>query len=167
MSLRARYLSTTLMLVAVGIGYALSQGWGERPAPRLEPGPSAIVRPMPSPPPPSARELLERGAALSLTEGQAARLRDLDQQWSRESAELEQAVQAAGDDFARFMRDAQAARRMSIQEIQQRTAEFSGLSASLRERRRLHGEAAAAVLARAQRQRLGAGTSFLTNGDGR
>ena len=167
MSLRARYLSTTLMLVAVGIGYALSQGWGERPAPRLQPRPSAIVRPMPPPPPPSARELLGRGAALSLTEGQAARLRDLDQQWSRESAELEQAVQAAGDDFARFMRDAQAARRMSIQEIQQRTAEFSGLSASLRERRRLHGEAAAAVLARAQRQRLGAGTSFLTNGDGR
>ena len=166
MSLRARYLSTTLMLVAVGIGYAMSQGWGERPAPRLQPGPSAIVRPMP-PPPPSARELLEGGVALSLTEGQAARLQNLDQQWRRESAELEQAVQAAGDDFARFMRDAQAAGRMGIQEIQQRAAELSGLSASLRERRRLHGEAAAAVLARAQRQRLGAGTSFLTNGDGR
>jgi hypothetical protein len=166
MSLRARYLSTTLMLVAVGIGYAMSQGWGERPAPRLQPGPSAIVRPMP-PPPPSARELLEGGVALSLTEGQAARLRDLDQQWRRESAELEQAVQAAGDDFARFMRDAQAAGRMGIQEIQQRAAELSGLSASLRERRRLHGEAVAAVLTGAQRQRLGAGTSFLTNGDGR
>jgi hypothetical protein len=166
MSLRARYLSTTLMLVAVGIGYAMSQGWGERPAPRLQPGPSAIVRPMP-PPPPSARELLEGGMALSLTEGQAARLRDLDQQWRRESAELEQAVQAAGDDFARFMRDAQAAGRMGIQEIQQRAAELSGLSASLRERRRLHGEAVAAVLTGAQRQRLGAGTSFHTNGDGR
>ena len=34
MSPRVRYLSTTLALLAVAAGYALSQGWVERQSPR-------------------------------------------------------------------------------------------------------------------------------------
>jgi hypothetical protein len=160
MSPRVRYLSTTLALVAVGLGYALIQGKPWRPGPRLEAWPMAARSPAPRPPaPPTAREILERGAALSLTADQKAHLAGLDRKWREESAGLETALQAAEVEFSRFMKEAQAGGRTSLQEIQSRSAEASDLSASLRERRRIHAEVAARILTTTQRQELFRGTS--------
>lgn len=168
MSSRLRYLSTTVALVAVGLGYALIQGRPEMPAPRPAAQPGAVVRPVPpAAAPPTAREILDRRAALSLTADQAARLEALDVEWRKEAAELEPAVEAASQEFSRFMKDAQSSGGASVQEIQRRSVEFRELSAALRDRRRLHGEAAAHVLTESQRQRLGVVASTGTLGGGR
>ncbi len=155
MSPRVRYLSTTLLLVAIGFGYTLIQSrpWSSGPRP---PGRSAAVsRPAPQAPAlPTAREILERRALLSLTREQAARLEALDREWQRESGDLDSAVEAAAQEFSRFMASAQSARGASLQEIQQRSADYRELSAAVRERRHLHGEVAARVLTEGQRDIL-------------
>jgi len=153
MSPGLRYLSTTVALLAVGLGYALIQGRGERPTPRPAAQSEAVARPVPPPTaPPPAREILNRRAALSLTADQAARLEALD---------------AAAQELSRFMKEAQSAGGTSVQEIQRRSVEFRELSAALRERRRLHSEAAAHVLTESQRRQLAAATSTGTPGGGR
>lgn len=160
MSSRVRYLSTTLALVAVGVAYAAIQARPWRPGPRLEARPMAVGRPIPAPPAPlTAREILEHGAALSLTVDQKAHLAALDRKWREESAGLETALQSAEVEFSRFMKEAQAGGRTSLQDIQHRSAEASELSASLRERRRIHAEVAARILTTTQRQKLFRGTS--------
>lgn len=163
-----RYLSTTGALLAVGLGYALLQGRPDRPVPRPAAQSMAVARSAPlSPALPRAREILDRGAALSLTADQAARLEVLEGEWKEETAELEAAVDTAAQEFSRFMKDAQAAGGASGQEIQRRSAEYRELSAALRERRRLHGEAAARVLTEPQRQKLAGTTSTGAPGGGR
>jgi hypothetical protein len=168
MSPGLRYLSTTVALLAVGLGYALVQGRGERPTPRPEAQSEAVARPVPPPAaPPTAGEILERRASFSLTADQVSRLEALDAEWKREAAEIEPALAAAEQALSRFMKEAQSAGGTSVQEIQRRSAEFRELSAALRERRRLHSEAAAHVLTESQRRQLAAATSTGTPGGGR
>lgn len=168
MSPSLRYLATTVALLAVGLGYALIQGRPERPAPRPAAQPAAVARPLPPAPAlPTAREILGRRAALGLSAEQVARLEALDREWRSEAAPLEAALQAAGEEFSRFVREAQPGKGASLQEIQRQSAEYRELSATLRERRRLHSEAAAHVLTESQRQRLAAAKATGTPGGGR
>jgi hypothetical protein len=147
-----RYLSTTMALVAIGLGYALFQAKPWRPAPRLEARSVALRPPVPPPAPPTAREILERGAALSLTADQKTRLAALDRRWSEEVAPLEAAVQEAEEEFSRFMKESQAGGRASLQEIQDHSADVRELGAALRGRRLLHAEAAVQILTEQQRK---------------
>ena len=152
MSVRLRYLTTSLVLLAVGFGYALTQGRAERPAPPRPAGVAAAPR---VPPPlPSARDLLDRRASLALSPDQARRLEALAREWSSESARLDASLRAATAEFSRFMTEAQAGRGASLQEIQRRSADAGELGAWVREQRRLHGEAAAGLLADWQRAKL-------------
>ncbi len=153
MSARGRYLATSLVLLAVAFGYALTQSRGERPAPPRPAGVAAAPR-VPPPPLPSAREILERRASLALGDEQTRRLEALAREWVSESGRLETELQAATAEFSRFMSEAQEKRGASLQEIQQRSADVSELSARLRDQRRLHGQAAAGLLTDRQRQRL-------------
>lgn len=156
MNARRRFLATSLALLAVGLGYALVQGKAARPAP---PRPTGVVAAPRIPPPaaPAARQILGRGMALSLTADQKRRLEILAGEWASESARLEAELQAATAEFSRFMGEAQGSRGTSVQEIQRRSADVSELSALLRERRRLHGEGAAGLLADWQRAKLAQG----------
>jgi len=150
MSPRLRYLSTTLALVAIGLGYALVQGWPARPAPRLA-RPAAAARP--PAPLPTAREILDRGAALSLTADQKARLAALDERWKKESAGVQAAAQEAQRDLSRFLQE-QGAAKASLQEIQRRSADYRKLSQELRELRQRHAETVAQVLTGSQQRKL-------------
>ena len=155
MSPRVRYVSTPLALLAVALGYTLSQGWvGRRsPSPTVR---EAGARPAPPPAPaPSAREILDRGQALGLSREQAVRLGALDGLWREESTGLQAPIDEEQRAFSAFMREAQSGRGASLQEIQRRSAELSELSATLREARWRHGLAAAAVLTEQQRRRQG------------
>lgn len=156
MSVRGRYLTTSLVLLTVAFGYALTQSRGERPALPRPAGVAAAPR-VPPPPLPSAREILDRRAALALGEEQTRRLEALAGDWSSESARLDASLQAATAEFARFMSEAQAGRGASFQEIQRRSADVSQLGALARERRRRHGEAAVGLLADRQRATLAQG----------
>ncbi len=153
MNVRRRYLTTSLVLLAIAFGFALTQGRVERPALPGPAGDAASPR-VPPPPPPSARELLDRRASLGLGDEQTRRLEALAHAWSGESARLEAGLQAAMAEFSRFMSEAQGSRGTSLQEIQGRSAQASELSSILREQRRQHGEAAAGLLTDRQRQRL-------------
>lgn len=167
MSPRTRYLTTTLALVAVLLGYGAWQWRAERPGPPRPPR-SAAPPPVRPPDPPTARDILERGSALSLSAEQTARLEALDRSWREESRPLEAELQAATAEFSRFMSDAKGqGRRASLQELQRRTAEVSDLGAALRERRRRHAEAAARVLSDGQRAGLTRTTSHVTSGGNR
>lgn len=155
MSPRLRYLSTTLALVAFGLGYALIQAKPWRPGPSLPVRPAAAGRRAPpAPAPPTAREVLNRSEALGLTRDQEARLEALDRQWKQETAGLQAALHEAEQEFSRFMKEARASKGTSVQEVQSQSAEFRELSATLRERRVLHGEAVAGVLTEPQRRML-------------
>ena len=152
MSVTHRYLTTSLVLLAVAFGYALTQTRGERPA---LPRPAGVAAAPRVPPPlPSARDILDRGVALSLRAEQTRRLEALAREWSSETARLEAELQAATAEFSRFMSEAQERRGTSLQEIQHRSADVSDLGTHLREQRRLHGQAAAGLLTDRQRQRL-------------
>ena len=153
MSERLRYLATSLILLAIAFGYALTQGLAERPAPPRPTGATASLR-VPPPPLLSARELLNRRAALALSDEQTKRLETLARGWSSESVRLEAELQTVTAEFSRFMSEAQRNRGTSLQEIQTRSAHISELSSILREQRRLHGEAAAGLLTELQRQRF-------------
>ena len=158
MSPRRRYLSTTVALVAVVVAYALWQRPLDRPSPRLPAGSAAATRPATPPIPPTARGILDQATALGLTQAQIAGLRALDRTWTSEERALQRAVQDAERELVAFMKEAQGSGRASVQQIQQQSAEFSSLSATLRERRRRHSEAALHLLDGSQRHRLaGAG----------
>ena len=167
MSPRVRYLSTSLALLAVGLGYALIQGRVGRLA-LPPPARAEAARPAPlAPAPPAARQILDRGTVLSLTSDQMDRLETLDQQWRRELAKLETALTAAEQELSRFMRDAQAGGKTNLQEIQRRSAEFRDRSAALRERRHIHAEMAARLLTETQRRVLAQAPSSQTPGGDR
>jgi hypothetical protein len=153
MSVRLRYLATSLILLGVAFGYAMTQGRAERPAPPRPAGAATSLRVLPAPLP-LARELLNRRASLALDDGQTKRLETLARAWSRESARLEAELQTVTAEFSRFMSEVQGSRGTSLQEIQTRSAHISELSSILREQRRLHGEVAAGLLTERQRQRF-------------
>lgn len=155
MSPRVRYLSTTLALLAVTAGYALSQGWIERQSPRpmvREAGARPVLPPAPAP---SAREILDRGPAGGLSREQAVRLQALDAEWARQSSDLQAVIDGEQRQFAAFMKEAQGGRGASLQEIQRRSANLRDLSATLREARWQHGLASAEVLTEQQRRTQG------------
>ena len=113
-----------------------------------------LTRPAMPAPPPTAREILDRGALLDLRAEQRTRLRALDARWAPESAAADARLRVATDEFARFMEDARGAGRANLADIQRRSAEISELSAEMREHRRRHADAAAAILTDWQRGRL-------------
>lgn len=166
MSVRGRYLTTSLALVALAFSYALMQSrGGERPA---GPRPAAVAAAPRIPSPltlPSASEILDRGARLSLSAAQTRSLEGLARDWSNESARLEAQLRDATAEFSRFMSEAQAGRGASLQEIQRRSAEAGELGALLRERRRLHGETATGLLVAWQRAKLAEATMVPAGGD--
>ena len=167
MSVSHRYLATSLVLLAVALGYGLTQSRVERTAPPRPAGVAASPRILPPPAPPAAREILGRGLALSLTVDQKRRLEVLAGEWASESARLEAEIEAATAEFSRFMSEAQARRGATLGEIQRRSADAIELGARLRERRQLHGEAAAGLLTDRQRMSLAQGTPAVPTGGDR
>ncbi len=158
MSPRARYLSMTLALVAAVAAYVLWPRPLDRPAPRLPAASAPTARPAPPPVPPTARRILDQAMVLGLSHDQMVRLRALERFWTSEERELQAAIRDAERELSAFMKDTQASGGTGVQQIQQRSAEFSSLSATLRERRRRHSEAALQLLDGWQRHRLaGAG----------
>ncbi len=152
MSVRSRYLATTLAVVAVGIGLGLSQ-WKGHPGP---PRPAIRTATRPALPalPPTAREILERSDALGLSPQQTERLRQLDRQWEAENGQLQEAIRAASSEFERFVADARQGGGASLQSLQQQSGELRSLSMTLRERRAEHSRRAVAVLNETQRTLL-------------
>jgi hypothetical protein len=114
--------------------------------------------------PPTARAILDRGAELSLTRDQKARLEALDRRWQAEAGRLEVAVHREEGTFGRFMQEAQTDGKTSVQEIQRRSADLRELSETLRERRRQHAEAALDVLTETQRQVLSTSAASARHG---
>ena len=159
-----RYLSTSMALALVATTYFVFQPRPERPGPpRPSPALSAPRLPLP-PAPPTAREILDRSVALDLRGDQRVRLEALDRLWRREISGLEAEIGEAEREFSGFVKEAQGVRGVTAQEIQRRGAEFSQLSAELRERRQHHSEAALRVLADWQRTRLAQPRPFGTEG---
>jgi hypothetical protein len=164
MTLAVRYLSTSVALALAATTYFVLQPRAERPAPpRPSPALSAPRPPLP-PAPPTAREILDRGVALDLWGDQRVRLEALDRLWRREIGGLEAEIREAEREFAGFVTEAQGTRGATPQEVQRRGAEFSQLSAELRERRQHHSEAALRVLADWQRTRLAQSRPFVIEG---
>ena len=153
MSPRLRYLVTTAVLLAVGLGYALIQPGPRRVALRLPVRAEASARPM-APPvlPATARDILNRADTLSLTETQRQQLAALDRQWQEASQGLEAEVEAARQELARFLQASHDGRGANLAEIQRRSSAYQRASAALREERRRQVEAAADVLTRSQRE---------------
>lgn len=154
---RVRYLSTTVALVAVVVAYIFWQRPLDRPTPQLPPASASAARLVAPAMPPTARRVLDQARTLGLTHDQIARLRELDRVWTSEERELQAAIRDAELELSAFMEEAQASRSASVQQIQQRSAQFSSLSATLRERHRRHSELALQLLDGSQRHRL-AGT---------
>lgn len=153
MTVRTRYLVTTLALLAVAGGYAVTQG-RQHAAPVRAPRTESASRPPAPRPAPTAREILDRREELKLTDAQRVRLEALDREWSRESSSLQSAVDAASQEFSRFMEGAGQSGRVSLGELQQRSDDVRQLGASLRNRRQLHADAAARTLTDEQRREL-------------
>ena len=153
MSGRLRYLAATLALTAIALGYYLVQWAPARQGPHLEPRP-ATARPAAPPLLPTARMILDQGTELALSKGQRAHLETLDRRWQSESSGLEAAVRWEEEAFSRFMQEAQAGGKTSVQEIQRRSADLRELSETLRERRQLYAEAALEILTDSQRRML-------------
>ena len=155
MKIRLRYAITTVALVTLALGAAwLQQGPDHRPTSAHPP--ASARPPAPPPPPPTARGLLDRADVLGLDSAQRASLRALATGWAAESARLQREVDAASEEFSRWMNETRAAGRTPLAEIQRRSTEVAAAGAELRRRRRLHAEAAAGLLTNAQRSRLGA-----------
>ncbi len=152
MSVRTRYLATTLALVAIVLGFGLSQ-WNGRPGPP-RPAAHATARPVLPVLSPTATEILGQSAALGLSPRQAERLRELDRQWQAGYGTLQAAIQAASAEFERFVTDARKGGGASFQTLQQHSGELRELSARLREHRAEHSRRAVAVLTEAQRATL-------------
>ena len=153
MSIRQSSLAAAA-LVIVAVGWTILQARPEHPQLSL-PRSAAITRPAPVALPPTARDILDGGVLLDLTAAQRTRLRALDATWASQSAAAQAELDAAMASFSKFMDETRATGRTSLQEIQRRSGEISELSAALREQRRLHAHAAAAILTDWQRSRLG------------
>lgn len=166
MSVRMRYLATTVALFTFAVAIGVCQ-WKARPgSPR--PAAHATARPALPAPPPTAREILNRSEPLGLSAQQSGRLRELDRQWQADSGELQAAIQAASAEFELFVGDVRRGGGASVPELQRRSADLQSLSAELRERRVPHSRRAIEILTGAQRallQRdLGPGASAYRQG---
>jgi hypothetical protein len=157
MNVRTRYLATTILMAAVVILYVTT---AERPAPPVAARAATSVS-APRPPlavPSGAKQILAR-QDLALTPAQRARLEALAADWSRESAPLETAAATAEQDLERFMREAQDARRTSIDEIRRRSEDFQSRSIELRLGRQRHASEALSVLDERQRIQMAGRTA--------
>ena len=154
MNPQGRPVIAALALLIVAGAYFADQGRMNRPGPPRPAASVPAVRPAGPPVPPAAREILDRRAVLDLRAEQIARLETLDQLWTREASGLEAMLRDAERQFSVFATEAQQQKGASLPEIQRRSAEFSQLSAELRERRRHHADVALGVLTERQRQRL-------------
>lgn len=163
MSNRVRYLVTTLALLAIGLGYGLVQQWTRHPALRLPARAEASGHPAPYVAPPTAWEILGHEGELALTPDQRGRLSVLDRQWKQEAAGVQAVAEAAGRDLSQFLQ-AQGSGKLSLQELQRRSAGYRGISQELRELRRRHTEAAANILTESQQRTLALLTSPDTRG---
>lgn len=106
--------------------------------------------------PPSAPDpewLLGQRKTLNLTEPQVRKLVQLQARWERSTRGLREALDRASAEFKRSMSPA-GDRRVSIEEIQARTAPVSALSRDLAEARRAWWAAAGAVLTAEQRRQV-------------
>ncbi|MFB3820080.1 MAG: Spy/CpxP family protein refolding chaperone [Candidatus Methylomirabilales bacterium] len=162
MSPRTRYLATTLVLLAIGLGFGLSQ-WQGRPAPPRPPARRGEVPARPSLPP-TAPDVLARAAELDLDGDQVARLRALASAWTADVAGLEAALRQAEAEFAEFAAAAKSGGGASLPEIRRRSGELQELSAELRERRSAHSSRALGVLTDVQRAKLRAEASHPSGG---
>jgi len=149
---RRRVLAAMLAVTAIALGFYLIQRPLARPGPQIEPRPAKAGPVAPRLTAPTARTMLERGTALSLTKAQTTRLEILDLRWKAQVAGLEAAIKQEEAAFAQFMREAQATGKASVQEIQRRSADLRAMSESVRERRQLHADAVLDVLTESQRQ---------------
>ena len=154
MNPQVRPVTAALALLIVAGAYFAYQGRMDRPGPPRPAASFSAARPTGPPMPPTAREILDRRAILDLRAEQIARLETLDQLWTREASGLEAMIRDAERQFSVFATEAQHQKGASLPEIQRRSAEFSQLSAELRERRRHHADVALGVLTEGQRQRL-------------
>jgi hypothetical protein len=152
MSVRNRYLATTLAVLAIGLGLGLSQ-WRPRPAPP-RPAVHADARPARPAAPLTAGEILGRSDTLHLSPQQAGRLQELDRQWQTESGQLHEAIRMASAEFERFVTEARSGGGASVPELQRRSADLQALGAELRERRAAHSRQAVETLTDAQRDAL-------------
>ena len=149
--MRARYLATTLALLAVGLAFGVSQ-WRPKPSP---PRPArAAATPARLALPPTAREILDRAQALQLSRDQVIRLNALDQRWKAETANLEAAIRTASVEFDRFMNEARSGRGAPLEEVQRRSADLQALSAEMRQRRNIHSARVLEILSGPQQERL-------------
>jgi hypothetical protein len=152
-SVRTRYLVTTLALLAIGVGFGLSQ-WRARPSALPKPPKRDARLPARPASPLTAGEVLSRAEALQLRPDQAARLRTLDRAWRADVESLEAALRAASAEFERFVAEARKGGGASVPELQRRSADLQALSAALRERRAAHSRQAVETLTDAQRDAL-------------
>jgi hypothetical protein len=155
MNLHVRALAAAVALATVAVASFVYQTRMDRrgpprPAPSLSAG-----RPVALPSvPPTARDILDQSVPLDLRGDQLVRLKALDRLWTREVSGLTAMIHEAEREFSVFAAEAQGIRKVSLPEIQRRSAEFSELSAELRVRRQHHSEAALRVLDDWQRQRV-------------
>jgi hypothetical protein len=154
MSVRTRYLSTTVAMVIAAIVWTTVIDRPAPPRPQRPASAAAEERPPRPISPPVARDLLARADALGLTVPQRARLAALSVSWERESHVLEADAHVAADAFARFLAEAQQGGRAGIEEIRRRSTDYQELSAALRERRARHSQEALGTLTTQQRARL-------------
>jgi hypothetical protein len=154
MNPHVRSLSAALALVIVAAAYFVFQARIERPGPPRPAPALSAARPTALPPArPTARDILDQRVTLDLRGDQIVQLKALDRLWTREISGLTAMIHEAEREFSIFASAAQGTRRASLPEIQRRSAEWSQLSAELRERRQHHSDAALRVLAEWQ-QRL-------------
>lgn len=142
-------------LVVAGAVFVATVSWpalrpgAQHPTPQL---PKTAVPSTRSSPPPVARDVLASGMAL--TAAQRRELEALATAWERESVTLEAAVRDASAEFDRFAARTRAEGRTSLAEVQRQSAELRERSAELRARRRIHSDAALAVLTDEQRRQV-------------
>ena len=150
-----RALAAAVALAIVAVAYFAYQARMDRPGPpRPAPSPSATHSTALPAAPATAREILGQRVPLDLRGDQVVRLEALDRLWMREASGLTAMIREAERAFSVFAGEAQAARKVSLPELQRRSEKFSELSAELRERRLHHSEAALRVLDDWQRQRV-------------
>jgi hypothetical protein len=153
MRIRWSVMTVPVAVAVLGVSWGWFQAGGTHAGRVARPVP-ALTRAAPPAPPPTAQDILDRGAVLDLKADQRTRLRALEAKWTTVSAAADAELQAALGEFSRFMDEARAAGRTSVAEIQRRSAEIGELSAALREQRRRHAEAASEILTEWQRARL-------------
>src|SRR5262245_2551334 len=133
MNLHVRSQAAAVALGIVAVAYLAYPARTERPGPpRPAPSPSASRAAALPPAPPTAAEILDRQGSLGLRGDQVIRLEALDRLWAREVGGLVARIHETEKEFSVFVREAQETAKVSLSEIQRRSAEFRQLSGELR-----------------------------------